>query len=857
MSAVNNQAAQAAVPDAKAAAVPRKRRRRAPTTGATEDCFTCRKRGTKCDRRRPYCTQCIDMGKECSGYRTTLTWGVGVASRGKLRGMTLPIAKSAQTSAARETKSKSPSTPTTKSSPRKPATPYGMETPRCKLESSQSPMSSPAPSLHDFNDYGLSASAPIPIPPPVSTPPAAGWHVPGFADHVDGYHAMTGKPRSYLPPRPLQRLQTTMASSFDDNLSTSTGPLSTYSDSDYPSPGEYPTTPEDYTFSVEPPMGPQFPGPYLHGSDAVNSSESLPFAEPPRSYPVHQDLSSSMNSERSVHHFMDNVSMPPGSVPVTTSINDMYFGPELATSGPQDFQYGLSFGDRRSAEPQSVHSMPHDMGPLSAPIPRSTYSTLTISPRTQFLLDYYVKAICPALVAFDSSSNPYRMHIMRLAEGSECLQNAIAALSTNNMRMRGGPENGRSRETLDHAYANLDTLGLRQLQGEPTAEEQHYRAKSIEQLNALLADPERARDDSVLATLLVLCLFHVCDSGISKFKTQFAGVQKLLQMRQHDVKSEFISFVELFFSWFDIMTATVNDRETQIPSSLFDALDLSALAVGQHGLEQVVGCEGGLFKLIARLSRLNLLAQHRTVRNKQDQQPQTPRPTPSVLGYENKSPETPKDFNNLHRDPVHGSHAWEISSQNPADAVGNSPEVLPPSQQFWTEWHSLRQQLHDWRLEVPPTPGHPNQSTSILSQTQQDLLHSSESFRCAALLYVERLAAPCSPSSAPAFQSLVGRAVFHLSQINIGSSVKRFLLWPLFIIGAESTNALHRQIIRERCLQIQRMTGFANNLSSLEVLEKVWHDEDTSQANQSRSWSRRSDRWRRAMDRTDGEYIII
>ena len=77
-------------PDAAAA---RKRRSRAPAGGAADDCFTCSKRNTKCDRRRPYCSQCLEIGNECSGYKTQLTWGVGVASRGKLRGLSLPIAK--------------------------------------------------------------------------------------------------------------------------------------------------------------------------------------------------------------------------------------------------------------------------------------------------------------------------------------------------------------------------------------------------------------------------------------------------------------------------------------------------------------------------------------------------------------------------------------------------------------------------------------------------------------------------------------------------------------------------------------------------------------------------------------------
>lgn len=69
----------------------KKRRRRAPATGAAEDCFSCRAAGVKCDRRRPYCGPCLDNHTVCAGYRTQLTWGVGVASRGKLRGMSLPV----------------------------------------------------------------------------------------------------------------------------------------------------------------------------------------------------------------------------------------------------------------------------------------------------------------------------------------------------------------------------------------------------------------------------------------------------------------------------------------------------------------------------------------------------------------------------------------------------------------------------------------------------------------------------------------------------------------------------------------------------------------------------------------------
>ena len=75
------------------------------------------------------------------------------------------------------------------------------------------------------------------------------------------------------------------------------------------------------------------------------------------------------------------------------------------------------------------------------------------------------------------------------------------------------------------------------------------RKQSIALLNKKLVDFEGSQDDSVLATLLILCLFHVCDSGFTKFKTQLAGVQKLLSLRDRNVRSEFVGWIETFFTW--------------------------------------------------------------------------------------------------------------------------------------------------------------------------------------------------------------------------------------------------------------------------------------------------------------------
>lgn len=45
----------------------------------------------KCDRRLPTCLKCEKRGFTCSGYGLVLKWDQGVASRGNLKGKTLPL----------------------------------------------------------------------------------------------------------------------------------------------------------------------------------------------------------------------------------------------------------------------------------------------------------------------------------------------------------------------------------------------------------------------------------------------------------------------------------------------------------------------------------------------------------------------------------------------------------------------------------------------------------------------------------------------------------------------------------------------------------------------------------------------
>ncbi|KAJ4333572.1 hypothetical protein N0V87_007509 [Didymella glomerata] len=838
-----------------AAAAPKKRRRRAPATGATEDCFSCKKRSVKCDRRRPYCGQCVEIGKDCTGYRTTLTWGVGVASRGKLRGMSLPIAKSpSNTTTTRKDSNASASTTNGSTSTSHHSSSFNS---RASIDFGiHSPTSPMSPSMYsgpqEYQYFG--PTSPIPIPSP-STP--LGFPMQSHGEHFDMMHPLTSKMRrpSQLSRGPLQRLHTSIHLPFDEGgLSVSTASLGTYSDSDFPSPGEYPHTPAD-EFPFADPSIPRYSPIHSYDQAQIGSMDSF-FHEAPRSLPMADDMSSSVSSDQSLQDYVEASSAQQSIGHVV--FHDVFAEGDVSSSYTALSQPAFSFLPSEGTSMSSYGSGPlsFDVLSLTTSIPQSLAIPSPLSPRMLFLMDYYDKFICPVLVAFDGPSNPYRMHIIHLAMQNEELQNAIAALATNNMRMRGGLEGKRLSASGDyrlipqHAYSQMTTSELRGMHGQPTSEEKHYKAQSIALLNRKLVDINGSQDDSVLATLLILCLFHVCDSGFTKFKTQLAGVQKLLAMRDRTVQSEFVGWIELFFTWFDVMTAAVNDREIEVRG---DSLDMMNLTANLGALEHHSGCEGRLFKLIARLGRLNLLSQNRPVRDNDDTPQSSPRPKKI------------NDFYSFNFDQIDGN-GWGTPIIEFQDPFASARE--DPRSPFWVEWNDVRNRLQEWEFGAPGENAADNceASSSMLAMSPNEaaLLHISESFRYAALLYTERLAHPTLPAGSLNFQNLVAQGLYHISQIGITSCVNKFLLWPLFIVGTECVDPEHRAVVRQRCVEIQRESGFFNNLSGLEVLERVWQDDDEGVDGDmqelrqgSFGTSQQAFRWRKAMDRVDGEYIVI
>jgi hypothetical protein len=777
----------------------RKRRKRTVVSGAPDDCFACSKRGARCDRRRPYCSQCLDLGRECSGYKTTLTWGVGVASRGKLRGQKLPVMESDEQVRAKSAKS-----------PPKP--------------SSSVPSSSQLPSN-------------APVPPPAATGPT-----------MSSFDARA-------PNVKLEGSPPMMMDSFDMSSNMAWA-------MDMPDPQSWGT----------PAPAPRISGLPLPTRPMIPNNTQAQTPETPLLYaPV---LSPTASFSSPVWPTALSFSGQPATPPPSQDMDE-----EEVKQDPNFYMLW-----------NAAHSPSLSQLLLARSVGRT--------PRIRYLISYYAEVIAPMIVAFDTPTNPFRTHVIRLAMESEALQEAIATLATSNLRQRREHNHLSTERTLPARMSSMahraltdedfqDRYGISMTEGY-RREENHHRGMAVKALNADLADPRRRLSDSVLATLLMLCLFHGCDTGVAGFRAQFAGVTRLLaiRMRHSRVVTDDLKWFIRMFSWFDTLTATTNDRDVQLRGT---CLDISSKTDGEWGLENLAGCDGRLFKLISQLGRLNLLSQ--------DQEPNLSRPQDAAVATTSLPPNMLfPGWETVVPDPGMGSAPPGYGFSLPTPPPSSDSSRRPSSPAFWTEWYSLRQRLESWRFDPPTAPAAPTESSSsppssastmswnsttyvtppvstsayqVAPENLQDVFQISECFRHAALLYCERLAEPTLPSRHGRIQHLVQLAMHCI--ITVQSDV--YLLWPLFIVGSECVQDDHRSIIRNRCKDISKDSGFINNLSCLELLERIWAEQSDESsfpiypsefapppplAGGRAPTTSQAFRWSRVMQakRGDGEYMV-
>ncbi|KAF4469137.1 acriflavine sensitivity control ACR-2 [Fusarium albosuccineum] len=778
----------------------RKRRRRAPAGGASDDCFSCSKKNIKCDRRRPYCSQCLEVGSECSGYKTQLTWGVGVASRGKLRGLSLPIAK---------------------------APPVTRE-PKKHAGSRSRSSSSVVPQGNEPDESGRMAQGPIDIPvvTQVASAPTTPFAMAGYdylsmsqPEHAPSLPQGSWGSINYSPghdttPKynrfPLPLVTEDLASSIDS-----------LNEVDYISPMSQSFTRDDVSYVHSPS--------YMYDSYTTGTSSPGPQSPPsslyvehartiaPTSCPSLAHAPSEMSS--SLHSHMDNFDSHLSHRIVRDC--DSFGVPEVDAYSASYNSMPVTW-ESPSIQEEDVKSHHSDFAPSHWPTASETQSvhvSQDLISKMPFFMDYYEKIMCPSIVFIDGPHNPFRDHILRLAANSQSLSHAICALASCNLRMKRKLSLGRdTRELSEKLMADkhaAEAMADTQPDDLSLAEEYQHRNLAVHLLNEQLNDRNKSTHDSVLATILLLCHYRMVESGIAKFHTQFAGVNKILALRtQQFTASGDSAWMEALFTYFDAISASINEREAQVHPSFELPL----------GAENLVGCDRELFKTISKLGRLNLLSQNRPVQNSAASAGahgpgRSPSPSYiSPLGHAHKG-----TFGINANGPGYQMNGFTttLSDGELVSSTAGSATTYDDSRSlFWHEWKEARLALQNWQFDssrvAASLPVSPTQSQL------RDLESLSEAFRYAALLYTERLVSPSLASSHQSIQSLVSQVVYYATNLETGSSAEKFLLWPLFVAGCECVNELQQNLVRSKCRDIMFRSGYMNNLAALEVLEKLW-----------------------------------
>ncbi|OAA68729.1 fungal transcriptional regulatory protein [Niveomyces insectorum RCEF 264] len=874
-------AAAAAIADASVAAA-RKRKRRTPAGGAADDCFTCSKRNVKCDRRRPYCSQCLEVGNECSGYKTQLTWNVGVASRGKLRGLSLPIAKAPPVPSGAGTGSgnnagnirKSASLSSDQhglavSAAAAAADPVGSWSEQDAFAAAASMSASVSPRSHGQSDADLvlqrshsipnasystydlsqlpashpmatSSSMPVSMSVPVTLAQHQHWAAAAAAaaaattSDTSFSPYSTSLPTDTLPfhPHPQQQQQQQQqqhrqstelhaqqqAHGLGRSMAEPEQHLSASLDSlnngvDYMSPMPPAFSREEMVFMPSPagmifdnltgqsspvPQSPIATMMLEQQSGGPTSCPSLVYAASERDSSLTSSHSDTFDANLGAKLLQECEALE------TPPDMDTY-----STSGHSSGQFWGPFTECEASpqlQPETVTpAWPTTLDGQGVPINSDLLAKMP------FFIDYYENTMCPSMVFVDGPSNPFRAHVMQLARGSRSLQHAICALAACNLRMKRKLSLGQqSRDLLDPAddAATLDDHSV--------SEEYQHRNLAVHLLNEQLNDPNKSCHDSVLATILLLCHYRMAESGIARFHTHFAGVKKILSLRRASPypPSRDCAWMEAIFTYFDAISASINDRESQLNTSFYGVLPNAQLL--PQGAENFVGCDRELFRTVSKLGRLNLLSQNRPVQN--------------LTNVGSGSPGNTGAKTNTITRPGHPSQQSYISTDIYSDGdllAAAAPQVSPSAREdnrsmFWREWKEARIALQSWEFDPQRVAASLLGSAPLTHAQVRDLGSLSEAFRYAALLYTERLANPTLPVTHSNFRNLVSQVVYYATSLETGSAAEKFLLWPLFVAGSECVNELQQGIVRTKCREIMSRSGYMNNLAALDVLERLW-----------------------------------
>lgn len=759
----------------------------------------------ECDRRRPYCSQCLEHDKSCSGYKTALTWNVGVASRGKLRGMALPIATSEKVSRRSEARGRkrwiaSSQMPELDSegSDCHPATTSQSSDPSAQMGTRQYSFVNMDP-MHSATTLTVPTSSPrcrsapqseAHTSPRLRKRPRRHSSDPLLAPYSDPLRGL-----EYLP---FQASDLGLLSDQGFGMSMASSPTAPWAVA--PEPYHEPllgfpvrgdSSTEDFYTEPEPIgwLGDSFSGPNL---DSVITD-----------YP-RQKLSPEIAASAVT---ADNVLLNQEGFDVYGfATNKAIWGDDLRA----DNNIGCSAQDQAMNFNAISYADSLVLGVSQPP----SFQSGQIS-NVRCLMDYYDRVIPPVSTTFTGPVYPHKTQILRLAAGSGALQYAIAALSANYMRQRCAcarpypsrqPFSDFFHDEFIRQYSsahNMLDAGRNQIPflclGERLQKEFHFKGLASRLVNEQLGDMGLRKDDSLEATILILCLDHVCGMGLANLKRRFASVTKILSLHGDctTISIKSMTWLAIMFTWFDSMILAGGPGKGHCP--VRDTI-ASGIIEGSWKREGLAGCNGKLFSIITQLGRLSLASGDPFIQAHQA----------ANVGFGQIS--------------TSANHQYDYHTMNPNQPDDGRPAPFvdagtDPRTRFWRERNEIQAELDGWQWDPPMR----NQNCPKTTPFRHiNSCHVSESFRCAALLYIEFLASSRMAGMQPRVGSLVKRVAYHVSNVEADVS----LLLPLFVAGLDDPAEQTCHLMGEGCLDLTEDSDFLKNVPALEMSLQLWRAQD-------------------------------
>ncbi|KAJ6145550.1 fungal-specific transcription factor domain-containing protein [Penicillium chermesinum] len=240
--------------------------------------------------------------------------------------------------------------------------------------------------------------------------------------------------------------------------------------------------------------------------------------------------------------------------------------------------------------PASSESRPPE-ATSSAPRPPDGNEAILASKEAKRLLSHYDKIICPRQIAqfVDDGENPYRLYVLPLARKQKGLLCAVLALSACH---------------LGHLISDSSLRESVSLS---------YRAKAIAELGVSIgrvgteAFTENDRD-AVFATIQILLLHDICESGISSHGAHISGAMSICSQLMLDQRLTVSDERTVFFLgnlvWLDIVRAFSAPQRLCFPQQLRHKI----LSLCDLRFEAVNGCPRALVLIIGNV--LNSAKKH-------------------------------------------------------------------------------------------------------------------------------------------------------------------------------------------------------------------------------------------------------